>query len=61
MSEDTRPNMVDIYCENCKYRFTAKPGKPLPRKCPYCSSEGTFKRVKSAQDWLDEYKPEEKE
>jgi hypothetical protein len=50
--------MVDIYCENCKYRFTAKPGKPLPKKCPYCSSEGTFKRVKNAQDWLDEYVPD---
>jgi predicted Zn-ribbon and HTH transcriptional regulator len=53
--------MVEVYCDNCKFRFTSKPGKPLPKKCPYCNSEGTFKRVKSAQDWIDEFKPEEGE
>jgi PHP family Zn ribbon phosphoesterase len=53
--------MVEVYCENCKYRFTIKPGKSLPKKCPYCSSEGSFKKVKSAQDWLNEINSEDTE
>jgi biotin synthase-like enzyme len=53
--------MANVYCENCGYRFSIKPGKPLPKRCSYCSSEGTFKRVKSAQDLLDEVEVKEED
>lgn len=46
--------MVDYYCVKCNYRFTAPRGKKLPLRCSYCDSRGTFKRVKSAQDLLNE-------
>ena len=46
--------MVDYYCKNCNYRFTQKEGKALPNRCQYCDSKGTFRKVKSAQDLIDE-------
>lgn len=49
-----KTNMVNVFCEQCNYRFSAKKGKPFPKKCPYCDAKDTVKEVKSAQDWLDE-------
>ncbi len=37
-------------CTKCKYRFQRE---DKPNKCPYCASEGTIEKQKSAQELLD--------
>ncbi|MBS3165038.1 hypothetical protein J4439_06420 [Candidatus Woesearchaeota archaeon] len=46
--------MVQLQCTNCGYRHTVKEGKPLPSRCGYCDRRGTWQKVKSAQDILNE-------
>lgn len=46
--------MANVYCEHCNYKFSAKKGKSLPKKCPYCDAKDSIREIKSAQDWLDE-------
>lgn len=46
--------MVEFYCTKCNYRITLHVGKKLPHRCVYCDSRGTLRKVKSAQDLLDE-------
>ena len=49
--------MVDVRCTKCNYQYTIKKGKGIPKRCTYCDSEGTLRKVKSAQDLLDEVIP----
>jgi len=47
--------MVEYQCTNCKYKgSTVDPKKPIPRRCPYCSKEGTLVRTKKANDFIKE-------
>ncbi len=46
--------MVEFYCTKCNFRITLREGKKLPQRCTYCDSRGTLRRVKSAQDLIDE-------
>ena len=45
--------MVDkLRCTDCNYIFTPKAKKPIV--CPYCGKQGTLRRAKEMQDWIDE-------
>lgn len=46
--------MVEFYCTKCNYRITLHGGKKLPFRCSYCDTRGSLRRVKSAQDLIDE-------
>jgi hypothetical protein len=48
-----------LHCEYCNYKF--EPKGAVPTKCPYCDREGTLKKSKSMQDWIDEVKDEQEE
>ncbi len=41
-------------CTNCNYVFELKPGKKIPKKCPYCAKENSLVPEKTAQELLDE-------
>jgi len=43
--------MTQFVCSNCNYKFTAF---KEPKRCPYCSKEGTAKREATAGDILRE-------
>ena len=45
--------MAQYQCTNCKYKFDPRdPGKAMPRRCPYCSKEGTLVKTKKADDFI---------
>jgi predicted Zn-ribbon and HTH transcriptional regulator len=45
--------MIKVQCVDCSYAFTAKESR-LPKRCPYCSKEGSVQRIKQMQEWIDE-------
>ena len=43
--------MPKLQCKKCNYEFEKE---ETPKRCPYCSAEGTIVPYKTAQDWVDE-------
>jgi len=46
--------MAEFYCTKCNYRLTLRKGKKLPHRCGYCDTRGSLRRVKTAQDLINE-------
>lgn len=46
--------MPKLHCTGCGYRFDLREDKSVPKRCPYCSREGTIGRAKLMQEWIDE-------
>jgi rRNA maturation endonuclease Nob1 len=41
-----------LHCNACNYNFLPRAKKPIV--CPYCGRQGTLRRAKHMQDWIDE-------
>jgi len=43
--------MLKLYCKKCNYQFEKE---KVPFRCPYCATEGSVEKKRTAQDILDE-------
>ena len=43
--------MTKLQCKKCNFEFEKD---AVPKKCPYCSANGSIIPYKTAQDWLNE-------